>query len=52
LACGDLALLHQAVTEPMSVERFLRNLWLAGRLTALRLPSESAAAEAAFCGPA
>jgi arabinofuranosyltransferase len=51
MGCGDLARLLAAITEPMTPARFLENLWLAPRLTALRIPKQPAVAVAEFCVP-
>jgi arabinofuranosyltransferase len=50
LACGDLAALHQALTEPMTASRFLANVQLAWRLTSLRIPVRPDEAAHRFCG--
>ena len=50
LRCGRLAELMAAVQEPMTVSRFLRNIQLAPRLTALQVPADPVAARAEFCG--
>lgn len=49
LACGDVPTLIAAVSEPLTVARFLQNLLLAPRLTMLRIPVEPAEARAALC---
>ena len=49
LGCGDLAALLAAVAEPLTAERLVRNLALAWRLTALRIPSDAARARATLC---
>ena len=49
LGCGGLATLLAAVTEPLTAERFVRNLALAWRLTVLRIPADAAAARATLC---
>lgn len=52
LSCGDVHLLQEATSAPMTPGRFLRNLLVAPRLTWLRIPSNPFQAEAALChGP-
>jgi arabinofuranosyltransferase len=50
LGCGDLAHLEAAVTEPLTFGRFFKNLWLAPRLTRMRIPQDNAAVLERFCG--
>ncbi|OYO03376.1 hypothetical protein [Enemella evansiae] len=50
LQCGDLAVLEQAVTEPMTSERFWENVSLAPRLTTFTFPADPAEARKALCG--
>ena len=50
LGCGDLAVLQAAVTDRLTWRRFWRNVWLAPRLTRLRIPQDIAAARDRFCG--
>lgn len=49
LACGDIPTLLQAVSEPMTPQRFLANIALAPRLTMLRIPVDPTEARAALC---
>ncbi len=49
LGCGDLAALRQAVEEPLTAERFLRNTWLAWRLHHLRIPGNPLQAQVELC---
>ncbi|RCK68112.1 hypothetical protein DT076_18185 [Desertihabitans brevis] len=51
LACGDLAELQDAVSAPLTVERFWDNVAAAPRLTFLDVPADPVAARAAFCQP-
>lgn len=51
LACGDIPTLISAITEPLTVQRFLTNLTLAPKLTMLRIPVDPTEARAEFCGP-
>ncbi|MDB4977602.1 MAG: hypothetical protein JWN48_5943 [Myxococcaceae bacterium] len=50
LRCGPLAELDRALREPLTLERFASNLWLAPAHTRLRIPSDPFAAEALLCG--
>jgi arabinofuranosyltransferase len=50
LQCGDLAKLQVSITAPLTWSRFWSNVWIAPRLTRLRIPPEPAAAYAEFCG--
>lgn len=52
LACGELAQLHEAITEPLDLARFIENLRLSFRLTRLRVPADPDAAAATFCSEA
>jgi hypothetical protein len=49
LGCGDLAELQAAVTDRLSWRRFWRNVWLAPRLTRLRIPQDVVGARDRFC---
>jgi len=49
LACGPLRKLHQATHEPLSIERFFKNLTLAFELHSLRVPSDPDEAVRRFC---
>jgi len=49
LGCGEIRELLRAVEEPLSVERFMRNIALAPSLHRLRIPPDPAEAEARFC---
>lgn len=50
LQCGELAVLEEAITAPLTPARFLRNLRVAPALTRLSIPVDPAAARAGFCG--
>ena len=50
LQCGDLVVLQEAVTAPMTTERFWKNVSLAPRLTTFSFPSDPAEARKALCG--
>lgn len=50
LSCGDLAEIRESTREPMSLDRFWRNLTGAWDRTWVRVPPEPLAAERAFCG--
>ena len=50
LACGDVPTLIAAISEPLTVQRFLTNLTLAPKLTMLRIPVDPAEAKATLCG--
>lgn len=50
LACGDIPTLLAAISEPLTVQRFLTNLALAPKLTMLRIPVDPAQARAELCG--
>ena len=50
LACGELAKLLAAVTEPMSWRRFVENVREAPALPRLRLPARPSDAAAELCG--
>lgn len=50
LQCGDLAVLEEAVTAPMTSQRFWQNVALAPRLTAFTFPADPAEARKALCG--
>jgi len=49
LSCGDLRELLAAIEEPLTAQRFARNLVLSYRLTALRIPANPADAQSRFC---
>ncbi len=49
LDCGELAALSQAVHDPLTPGRFLRNLVDAPALTRLQIPADPHEAEARFC---
>jgi arabinofuranosyltransferase len=49
LGCGELRALMQAVEQPMSTRRFLRNLRLAWTLRDLQIPDDPTVARAQFC---
>ncbi len=51
LACGDLATLQRAITAPLTLGRFVHNMALAPRLTALRIPASPLEARGTFCKP-
>ncbi|MFT3971782.1 MAG: hypothetical protein QM695_16270 [Micropruina sp.] len=50
LACGDIPTLIRAVSEPLTVQRFVSNIMVAPKLTLLRIPSDPAQARTAICG--
>jgi arabinofuranosyltransferase len=50
LECGDLAELVDAVSEPLTPGRFVRNLVGATDRTTLRIPTEPEKAREKFCG--
>lgn len=50
LECGELAELIAATSEPLTVERFMKNLRAAIGLSRLRIPADPVAAETKFCG--
>lgn len=50
LACGNIPTLIAAISEPLTVQRFLTNLTLAPKLTMLRIPVDPASAKATLCG--
>ncbi|MFT4294352.1 MAG: hypothetical protein QM582_02945 [Micropruina sp.] len=50
LACGDVPALIAAVSEPLTLQRFLNNVLLAPKLTMLRIPADPAQARKAICG--
>ena len=50
LACQPLKGLIEAIDEPMSVGRFLSNVWHAPEFTVLHVPRNPVQAERAFCG--
>lgn len=50
MQCGDLAVLQQAVTAPMTPARFWENVSLAPRLTTFSFPADPAQARKALCG--
>ncbi|MFT3764129.1 MAG: hypothetical protein QM820_01210 [Minicystis sp.] len=52
LRCGELAELVEAVSAPLTLERFTHNVRIAWRLTQFRFPADPTAARAALCGPA
>lgn len=52
LACGDLAELLRAVTEPLTLQRFMANIRLSWRLTRLRFGADPVVAAAELCGEA
>ncbi|KYF72796.1 hypothetical protein BE17_24750 [Sorangium cellulosum] len=49
LRCGELGELVEAVTAPLTAERFVKNVKSAVRLTKLRFPGDPAAAKAQLC---
>jgi arabinofuranosyltransferase len=49
LGCGQLRELHEAITHPLTPDRFLDNIALAFPLTGLRIPAAPEDAVAAFC---
>ncbi len=51
LGCGDLAELQTATTARLTWKRFWRNVWMAPRLTRMRIPQDLMAAREKFCGP-
>jgi arabinofuranosyltransferase len=51
LRCGQLAQLSEAISAPLTADRFLRNLMLAPRLTVLSIPSDPKRAYDTFCSP-
>lgn len=51
LACGELRDLQMAVTGPMTVQRFVRNVVDASHLTRLRIPADPFVARDQFCAP-
>ena len=50
LGCGDLAEVQAATLEPLTWRRFWRNVWLAPRLTRLRIPQDALEVRRRFCG--
>lgn len=50
LKCGDLPVLIEATTAPMTRERFWANVALAPRLTAFTFPEDPSRAREALCG--
>jgi arabinofuranosyltransferase len=52
LRCGLLPELLRAVEAPLDGEGFARNVFVAWRLTALRVPADPSAARRALCAPA
>jgi arabinofuranosyltransferase len=50
LDCGALLELLEAIDEPMTLKRFLRNIGEAPRLTTLRIPADPIEAEKEVCG--
>lgn len=50
LRCGELAQLQEAITAPMTWDRFWRNVVLAPSLTRLEVPGDPAQARDTFCG--
>jgi len=52
LGCGDLAEIQAATLEPLTWRRFWRNVWLAPRLTRLRIPLDVLEVRRRFCGSA
>jgi arabinofuranosyltransferase len=50
LGCGELAQLQAALTEPLTWDRFWKNVELAPSLTRLRIPHEPLEARRRFCG--
>jgi len=52
LACGDLAALERAITEPLTADRFMQNAALAWRFHRLRIAADPIAARAELCGSA
>lgn len=49
LRCGRLRTLSEAVSEPLTLGRFMRNVLAAPTLTALRIPRDPGEAEVRFC---
>ena len=49
LDCGDLAVLSEAVHDPLTPSRFLRNMIDAPALTRLQIPADPHEAESRFC---
>jgi arabinofuranosyltransferase len=49
LQCPPMRELLDAVAGPLTLERFLRNVWLAPRLTAFRIPGDPIEARTALC---
>jgi arabinofuranosyltransferase len=47
--CGDVAELIAAIGEPLTLERFSRNVQVAGRLTKLRIDPDPIVAEGELC---
>lgn len=50
LACGDIPTLISAISEPLTLQRFVSNVMLAPKLTMLRIPVDPAQARKAICG--
>ncbi len=50
LRCGELRELIAAITEPLTLRRFWKNLWLSFRLTKLRIPADAVRAQREVCG--
>jgi arabinofuranosyltransferase len=50
IECGELRAVLTAVTEPLSVERFLKNVRLSWTMRHLRVPADPQAARAELCG--
>jgi len=50
LGCGDLAELQAATTTRLTWKRFWRNVWVAPRLTRVRIPQDFVEARERFCG--
>ncbi len=49
LGCGELALLHEAITQPLTARRFMDNMLLSFRLTRLRIPADPNRAATELC---
>jgi arabinofuranosyltransferase len=50
LSCGLLRELYEATHQPLTLERFVKNLGLSFRLHGVRLPSDPSEAVRRFCG--
>ncbi len=51
LQCGEFPELQAAITEPLTVSRFLRNMAVSWRLTRFRFNADPIAAQAELCNP-